>query len=239
MRTLVLGDIHGCSKALETLAQFVPFEPDDMIITLGDYVDRGPDSRGVLNWLIERYRQDRLIPLRGNHEIMMLQARDSSQAFTYWRMYGGDATLASYGHEGGEVSLRDVPDEHWDFMEYELYDWYETHHHFFVHANVVPELPLDAQPDLRLFWEPFDHAPPHCSGKIMICGHTAQKTGEPINIGHAICIDTWVYGAGWLTCLDFETGKYWQANQQRSARTGQLQLPNREADQRNEGTNGP
>ncbi len=221
MRTLALGDIHGCSKALLALAAYVPFQPDDLIISLGDYVDRGPDSKGVLDWLIQRYQTQKLIPLRGNHEIMMLQARDSAQAFTYWRIYGGDATLASYAG-GGEVTLADIPEEHWDFIDLELFDWYETDRHFFVHANAVSDLSLDAQPDLRLFWEPFDFAPPHCSGKIMICGHTAQKTGEPLNIGHAVCIDTWVYGAGWLTCLDIDTGTYWQANQQGQTRTGQL-----------------
>ncbi|HEY9796072.1 MAG TPA: hypothetical protein V6D30_10555, partial [Leptolyngbyaceae cyanobacterium] len=54
---------------------------------------------------------------------------------------------------------------------------------------------------------------PHCSGKIMVCGHSSQKSGVPLNVGHAICIDTWVYGKGWLTCLDVTSGRVWQANQ--------------------------
>jgi len=54
---------------------------------------------------------------------------------------------------------------------------------------------------------------PHCSGKIMVCGHTSQKSGVPLNLGHAICIDTWAYGKGWLTCLDVISGRVWQANQ--------------------------
>jgi serine/threonine protein phosphatase 1 len=56
----------------------------------------------------------------------------------------------------------------------------------------------------------------------MICGHTAQKTGKPLNLGHSICIDTWVYGAGWLTCLDVDTGEYWQARQSGEHRRGHL-----------------
>jgi serine/threonine protein phosphatase 1 len=56
----------------------------------------------------------------------------------------------------------------------------------------------------------------------MICGHTSQKSGRPLNLGHAVCIDTWVYGRGWLTCLDVQTGKLWQANQAGETRTAWL-----------------
>jgi serine/threonine protein phosphatase 1 len=63
---------------------------------------------------------------------------------------------------------------------------------------------------------------PHCSGKVMVCGHTAQKTGAPLDLGHAVCIDTYVYGSGWLTCLDVQTGELWQARQTGETRTGWL-----------------
>ena len=96
MRYLAVGDIHGCFKALETLAAFVPFSTDDLIITLGDYVDRGPDSRAVLDWVIARQQAGKLVALRGNHELMMLEARENIQAFKVWLRAGGDATLASY-----------------------------------------------------------------------------------------------------------------------------------------------
>src|SRR5262249_22446677 len=81
MRHLAIGDVHGCLTALRRLAEFVPFDPgEDVLVTLGDYVDRGPDSRGVLDWLIAYKGKGKLVPLRGNHEVMMLAARDGDEA---------------------------------------------------------------------------------------------------------------------------------------------------------------
>ena len=71
MRYLAVGDIHGCFTALSTLAAFVPFKHEDVVVTLGDYVNRGPNSRAVLEWLIDYQRGGKLVPLRGNHELMM------------------------------------------------------------------------------------------------------------------------------------------------------------------------
>lgn len=80
-RHLAIGDIHGCFNALETLSGFVGFRPDDVIITLGDYVDRGPNSYAVLDWLIDADTRYELKPLRGNHDIMMVNARDDAGAY--------------------------------------------------------------------------------------------------------------------------------------------------------------
>ncbi|PJF32772.1 MAG: serine/threonine protein phosphatase, partial [Phototrophicales bacterium] len=85
----------------------------------------------------------------------------------------------------------DVPQNHWNFLEKQCVKWYETDLHFFVHANADPKLPFDRQPPEQLFWEKFGHPQPHNSGKIMVCGHSSQKSGVPLNIGHAICIDTY------------------------------------------------
>jgi serine/threonine protein phosphatase 1 len=226
VRYLAIGDIHGCFDALTALAEYVPFEPDDCLITLGDYTSRGPDSCKVLDWLIARHKQGTLIPLRGNHEIMMLNARDSEDLRRGWLACGGDATLASYSPFEDEGRFADIPEAHWQFLEEELRGYYETPTHFFVHANYYPHYALSEQPDLMLYWEKFDDPRPHQSGKIMICGHTPQKSGIPRNIGHAVCIDTWVYSKGWLTCLDVASGQYWQANQHRETRSGRLPEPN-------------
>jgi serine/threonine protein phosphatase 1 len=223
VRHLAVGDIHGCFTALTALAAAVPFQSEDLIITLGDYVNRGPNSRAVLDWLIARQQQGTLIPLRGNHEIMMLRARDSEEALQEWLGYGGDATLASYARSGAAGRLADIPDAHWQFVEEETRAWYETETHFFVHANVYADCPLREQPDFMLYWEKFDDPPPHESGKIMVCGHTAQKSGLPRSIGHAVCIDTRVYSQGWLTCLDTGSGQFWQANQRGETRQSWLE----------------
>ena len=60
-----------------------------------------------------------------------------------------------------------------------------------------------------LYWEPFHHPAPHASGKVMVCGHTPQKSGWPKNLGHAVCLDTWAYGRGWLSCLDVTNSRLW------------------------------
>lgn len=209
MRTLAIGDIHGCFRSLDALASFAAFEPDDRIITLGDYVDRGPDSRRVIEWLVDRQATGRLIPLRGNHELMMVAARGSQQHLQEWLSCGGNAVLRSYGTD----CLDALPEEHWRFLTKALRSHYCTKSHFYVHANAYAEIPIDEQPDYMLYWESFGNPAPHESGLTMVCGHTPQRDGVPLSVGHAICIDTWACRGGWLTCLDVDSGVCWQANE--------------------------
>jgi serine/threonine protein phosphatase 1 len=233
MRTLVIGDIHGCLRALTTLLDVVAPAPADRIITLGDYVDRGPDSRGVLDCLIDLYDAGRLVALRGNHDVMMLSARYVADPL--WLDFGGITTLLSYGATDSQVEeaidgdqgfaglLAGVPQRHWRFLEDDCVPWYETETHFFVHANADPDLPLDQQSDDMLYWQRLLRHCQHVSGKIMVCGHTRQKSGVPLNLGTTVCLDTNVYEDGWLTCLDVHTGRTWQANERGKARTGWLE----------------
>jgi serine/threonine protein phosphatase 1 len=81
MRTLAIGDIHGCLRAFDLLLELVQPEPKDLLVTLGDYVDRGPDSKGVLDRLIDLKTRCRHIPLIGNHDLMMLAAREDLDHF--------------------------------------------------------------------------------------------------------------------------------------------------------------
>lgn len=214
MRTLVIGDIHGCMRAFDGILGAVQPQPGDRIITLGDYVDRGPDSRGVIDRVIDLSRRFELIPLIGNHEEMMLDARNDAQAYRYWRLVGGDKTVASYSESAVRGDLSSVPHEHWDFLMHGCRDFYETDTHIFVHGWVDEDVEMPAQEVSTLRWRKFREVRPHCSGKTIICGHTAQGDGKPVNLGFGICIDTCVYGGGWLSCLELETGRLWQANQQ-------------------------
>lgn len=224
MRTYAIGDIHGCYTALATLKDYVKWTPDDTLIMLGDYVDRGPDSYGVIEWLIDRCRKGNTICLRGNHEVMMLWARDDRRSMVGWLQCGGDAALASYAVAGRGTGVTAVPESHWDFLEHTCVDWHETETHLFVHANAYSELALCEQPDSMLFWEHIGEQGPaaHSSGKMLVCGHTSQKSGLPRVFPHAVCIDTWAFGRGWLTCMDVETNRYWQANENGETRSGFL-----------------
>jgi serine/threonine protein phosphatase 1 len=213
-RHLAIGDIHGCITALTTLVESVALKDDDTIVFLGDYVDRGPDARAVVDLIIELGKTHNVVPLRGNHEIMMLDAREKQSWLRPWLSYGGEETLQSYGG-----SFDGVPDEHIEFLQNSLIAYYECDTHFFVHACAESHRPLDGQSDAALYWRKFGNPDLHCSGKIMVCGHTPQESGVPLDNGNAVCIDTLAYGGGWLSCLDVESGTVWQGNEAGEART--------------------
>jgi serine/threonine protein phosphatase 1 len=140
---------------------------------------------------------------------MLLKARSGLHTMNWMRM-GGLATLHSYGTVR-ELNL--IPDDHIKFLMSCL-DYFETDTHIFVHANYFPNTPMDEQPFMKLRWESIrDMTPrPHESGKTVIVGHTSQKSGEILDLGHVKCIDTFCYGGGWLTALDVQTGEVWQAD---------------------------
>lgn len=223
-RVLAIGDVHGCLTALDTVLGFVRPRPTDQLVFLGDYVDRGPDSKGVLDRVLELRRTHDVICLRGNHEIMMLGARQGRDDCRFWLACGGAAALESYARPNGVMTLEDIPDSHWHLIDRGCLDWYETDTHIFVHANLHPDKPLREQPTEWLQWQPVGREwhKPHSSGKTMVCGHTEQRTGLPLRLIGAVCIDTWPYGDGWLTCLDVETEVYWQANELGQTRIGRL-----------------
>lgn len=217
MRTLVIGDIHGCLTALETLAEFVDFSPEDTIITLGDYIDRGPNSKGVIDYLLKLRETHQLITLKGNHEIMMEDARTQYDDLMNWLLNGGIETLTSFG----AVEFEHVAQHYWDFFQ-SCQNYHETENHIFVHAGLIPELPLDKQTDHAMFWLRFNELEQHRSQKTIICGHTPQHPAVPTVEDHAICIDTGACNSGWLTCFNPDTGEYWQANQRGKTRKGRI-----------------
>jgi len=223
MRTLVIGDIHGCLRAFDSLLDAVRPAPADQLILLGDYVDRGPDSRGVIDRVLGLTRSHRnLITLTGNHEDMMLEARADPYALRGWCLSGGEATLRSYAPNAAtSLAIEQVPPEHWQFLE-RCRDWFETGTHIFVHGYVDPDAIMTEQQPAVLRWRKLRDARPHRSGKTVICGHTAQRDGRPAHLGFAICIDTFAYGGGWLTCLDASSGRLWQANQQGHLQVGHI-----------------
>ena len=209
-RTIAIGDIHGCLAALETLLAVVQPRTDDTLVLLGDYVDRGPDTRGVVERLLALQQQCRLVPLLGNHDEMMLNVYDGQMhLYIDWLMFGGSATLESYHAQ----RLEDIPSAHIAFLK-DCRLFYQSAEHFYVHGSYRADLPLEAQPREVLLWDSLrDRQPgPHCSGKTAIVGHTSQKTGEILDLGYLKCIDTWCYGEGWLTALDVDSNRLWQTH---------------------------
>ncbi len=227
-RTIAIGDIHGCSGALAALIDAVGLGPEDTLITLGDHVDRGPDSRGVLDRLIALAGRCCLVPLLGDHEEMLLEAFRDTAGLRRWLTCGGTETLRSYGwvQGGPKRALTDwIPSHHREFLA-RCRPYYETSTHLFVHAGFLPELSMDQQPGQVLRWRVTDArmASPHCSGKVAVVGHTPQLSGEVLNLGFLVCIDTNCARGGWLTALDVGTGQVWQADRTGRLRTGREAL---------------
>jgi serine/threonine protein phosphatase 1 len=196
-RTIAIGDIDGCSLALSALIEAIRPEPGDTLVTLGDYINRGKDGPGVLTRLIALGEQCHLVPLLGNHEEVFLSALRLSL-------------------EAGCIAAEEevAPASHLAFLR-SCRNYYETEGHIFVHANYLPDLPLDQQPKRYLRWEFLGErtAKPHCSGKSAIVGHTTQRSGEILDLGFVKVIDTFCHGGGWLTALETTTGRVWQANE--------------------------
>ncbi|MCX7873307.1 MAG: serine/threonine protein phosphatase [Caldimicrobium sp.] len=144
-----IGDIHGCLFALERLLELLPIDwGKDYVIFLGDYIDRGPDSRRVLELLIELKEKypERVYPIKGNHEWLFeryLRGLDV-EVFLY---NGGGETLRNY-YEGGSLK---IPPSHLEFLR-ALPLYVETKDYLFVHGGINPEKPLDEQEEEDLLW---------------------------------------------------------------------------------------
>ncbi len=218
-RTLAIGDVHGCLDALTALEDLVGFNESDTIITLGDYIDRGPDSKGVIDWIIAAREKYNLITLTGNHELMMEDAKNSAQDHQFWSLNGGENTLNSF-----DCRVEDIPAKYWEFIK-SCKLFHETEEHIFVHAGLDPLLPPRDQTPDTLCWLRFGNLKAHSSNKTIICGHTPQRSHIPSILPHAICIDTHAFTpTGYLTCLDVKSGEYWQSNNKGVTRKNTLKL---------------
>jgi serine/threonine protein phosphatase 1 len=210
-RIIAIGDVHGCSRALRTLLDAIGPVGQDLFVPLGDYVDRGPDSRGVIDCLLELERISEVQPLLGNHEEMMQLVLSGQSGPADWLRYGGVATLESYGFEG---DMQVIPEAHREFLD-RCVDCVELDEHFFVHANYLADVPLsELDPEVSR-WQSLDlmMPGPHQNKKTAIVGHTPDRFGEIMDVGYLKCIDTYCYGGQWLTALDVLSGRIWQANQ--------------------------
>jgi serine/threonine protein phosphatase 1 len=155
------------------------------------------------------------VPLLGNHEEMLIASLSDVKVLEGWLACGGLEMLRSYGWSPGQQRGLDeiVPEAHWTFLS-GCQKFYETETHLFLHAGYEPALPLEKQPTEALRWKPLNRrrAKPHCSGKTAIVGHTPQRSGEVLDLGFLVCIDTACHSGKWLTALEVNTGQLWQAD---------------------------
>jgi serine/threonine protein phosphatase 1 len=151
-----------------------------------------------------------VVLIRGNHEEMLLAARENEEALRYWEVCGGVATLNSYRYG---AKLADIPDDHWALVE-ECRDFYETDEFIFTHANYLAEVPMNLQPEYQLRWALLDaaEAQPHVSAKTVVVGHTEQANSEILDLGFVVCLDTACWRHGWLSALEVGTRRIWQAS---------------------------
>jgi len=218
VRVYAVGDVHGCAELLAGLlsqidahlAQHPIARPIEVF--LGDYVDRGPDSRRVIDLLIKRRETRETVFLKGNHETYLLRFLKDPKILDTWRQYGGFETLLSYGvkpplrpklWERREPSLAGIlPDDHLQFLS-QLITNFACGDFLFVHAGVQPGIPLDRQREEDLLWIRDDFLQSDDDfGKYIVHGHTPVQ--EPDIRPNRINIDTGAFATGRLTCLVIE-----------------------------------
>ncbi|SFT78278.1 serine/threonine protein phosphatase 1 [Selenomonas sp. GACV-9] len=214
-RILAVGDIHGEWDKFLSLYRQLDFNPEkDLLVFLGDYIDRGARSMDALIWMYEHRQEKAIIMLRGNHEQMMLDYYDTNGQDDIWLQNGGDITadaLASL--DGGTQRLyldfvRSLPLAH--HLRANNRDY------FFCHAGVDPAVPLDEQAPETLLWireRFFDH---YTGETIVVAGHTNTAYIEPLTPlpiirRNMILVDTGSYmHYGHISCVDVLSGRIWQ-----------------------------
>ena len=215
MRLYAIGDVHGRLDLLSAMHRAIATEiardrpADWRIVHLGDYIDRGPDSKGVLDFVIAARRRDpRNMLLTGNHEAGLLDFLASPEDTSLFVRFGGVETARSYGvdllaggtmAQGRNALIGAIPGAHLETLA-DLPSSVELGDFFFCHAGVRPGVPLDRQSLHDLIWirdDFLDHAGLH--PKLIVHGHTPQP--EPQVLPNRVNVDTRAYASGRLTSL--------------------------------------
>jgi serine/threonine protein phosphatase 1 len=225
MRTLVIGDVHGKLSLLNRLLEESQYQAGaDRLVFIGDLVDRGEDSRGVVERVLALRREspEKVIVIKGNHEEMMLSAlaRPDSDASDMWYANGGIETLQSYANEDGTIS---VPPEHLEFIA-SLPTWFEDAHAIYVHASLPkmidgsflhPSMSPDSTELLwarnRRFFDGYD-------GKLVVFGHTITGTifgerGKVWQRDSLIDVDTGAYLTGVLSAVELPSRQVYSVSE--------------------------
>jgi serine/threonine protein phosphatase 1 len=206
-RIFAVGDIHGCLDKLVSLMDIIDVDlKKETLVFMGDYIDRGPHSKEVVDYLIDLASGgNRVVFLKGNHELMLQNYLSGEDKLSF--LYnGGEATLGSYMKSGGlnEASL--IPPGHLEFFD-NLRLYYETENYIFVHGGLKANIPLEHQDEWDMLWirdefiySDFDF------GKLVIFGHTPFR--EPLILDNKIGIDTGAVYGNKLTCVELSAMKF-------------------------------
>lgn len=210
-RVFAIGDIHGCAAELEDLLRLMDPKENDLVVFLGDYIDRGPDSRRVIDIILALGAKCEVVALRGNHEQMLLDFIESrsAEATENFLANGGRATLESYRNDNDEVI---IPGAHIRFFKslrhcHAVEDW------LFVHAG-VPDLPLELLSVERhgqdMLWIRNSFLRSQYNwGKTIVHGHTTCSAPEVKS--NRINVDTGCVYGGSLTAIELRSGCFFRA----------------------------
>jgi len=222
-RIYAIGDVHGCLDLLQRIWRLIESDIAGSnlrikVVLLGDYIDRGPDSRGVVDFLLSaRLPNSEIIYLRGNHDQSLLDFIADPSYYRLWRAFGAAATLASYGvappHFDREADyarartelLRKCPSDHISFFEH-LRPYYMIGDCLFVHAGIRPGIALRRQNHHDLLWirDQFLNSE-QMFDKLIIHGHSPSI--RPVRRRNRIGLDTGAYATGCLTAGVFQGGE--------------------------------
>ncbi len=204
MLTYAVGDIHGCLDLLLRLLDRIASDAAGRryrLVFVGDYIDRGADSAGVIRTLrtLQAERGGDVVCLKGNHEDLYLRSPGRPEVLRTWMYNGGEAMLASFG----AARLEDVPSE--------VTAWlascpvsFEDERRYFVHAGLRPGRPLAEQSDHDRIWIRDEFlVGDHDFGKFVVHGHTPRLDGQPDLRRHRVNIDTAAVYGGRLTAARF------------------------------------
>jgi serine/threonine protein phosphatase 1 len=201
--TFAIGDVHGCITKLDALMQrckeYAGSRPHQFVM-LGDYIDRGPDSRSVVGRLrtLCEQRPDGIVCLKGNHEDLLLSAVERPSEFTFWIDNGGDTTLKSY--EASTVTGLPADDIEW-IRNLPLF--HDDGLRFFVHAGIDPAVPLDQQSQHTMLWTRKRYPETLDPGRFIVHGHTPLHSERPEQHPYRLNLDTGAVYGGPLSAAAF------------------------------------